>query len=48
MDHLATFNKVIAAVVTSSVVVWFVRRKVSERKRLPPGPQPLPLIGNTH
>lgn len=42
---MATVSKIIAATVASSVVVWFMSRKISKRKRLPPGP-PL-LVGNT-
>lgn len=45
MDRLTTTNKIIAAVITCSVIIWFVHHRTS--KRLPPGPRPLPLIGNT-
>jgi len=45
MDRSAT---IIAAVVAGSVFIWFAGHKISKRKRLPPGPRSLPLIGNTH
>jgi hypothetical protein len=47
MGHLAMSNMVIAAVIAGSVVIWLVS-KISRQKRLPPGPRPLPVIGNTH
>ena len=43
MDQLAAINKIVIGVVAASIVIWFVNRKISERKRLPP----TPLIGNT-
>jgi hypothetical protein len=48
MVRLATIDKVIAAVIAGSVVIYFVGRKISKRKHLPPGPRPLPLIGNAY
>jgi len=41
MNRLAVINKTIAVVVAGSIVIWFVSNKISERKRLPPGPRPL-------
>ena len=43
MNQLAAINKIVISVVAASIVIWFVNRKISERKRLPP----TPLIGNT-
>ena len=43
MDQLAAINKIVISVVATSIVIWFVNRKISERKHLPP----TPLIGNT-
>ena len=43
MDQLTAVNKLVISVVAASIVIWFVNRKVSKRKRLPP----TPLIGNT-
>ena len=48
MDRLATIDKIIAAVVAGSVIIWFTSHKILKRRSLPPGPRPLPLIGNTH
>ena len=42
---MPTINKTVVALVATSVVIWVVNRKISKRKRLPPGP-PL-LVGNT-
>ena len=42
MDRLATIDKIVIGVVAVSIVIWFVSRKISQRKRLPP----TPLIGN--
>ena len=43
MDRLATIDKTVIGVAAASLVIWFVSRKISQRRRLPP----TPLIGNS-
>ena len=45
MDRSSMINKITVAVVAGFIVIWFVSREISKRKRLPPGPRP--LIGST-